>query len=117
LPPNGLFYGRLVHFVILLYIVPRFGTLNLEKSGSPGRSENAEITFPICDSILGKSCSRLCFKTWAGYCHAVKFWAKEPLSFSADSDIFCCLPAVWPGAYPTKSYKYWVTNICKFKYL
>jgi hypothetical protein len=26
-------------------------------------------------------------------------------------------PEVAPGAYPTKSYKYWVTDICNYTYL
>jgi hypothetical protein len=33
---NGIFYGHLVHFVVILYIFPRFGILCREKSGNPG---------------------------------------------------------------------------------
>jgi hypothetical protein len=35
--PNGIFYGHLVHFMVILYIFPRFGLLYQEKSGNPGR--------------------------------------------------------------------------------
>jgi hypothetical protein len=33
--PNGLFYGHLVHFVVIWYIFPRFGISYREKSGNP----------------------------------------------------------------------------------
>jgi hypothetical protein len=32
---NGIFYGHLVHFVVIWYIFLRFGTLYREKSGNP----------------------------------------------------------------------------------
>jgi hypothetical protein len=36
-----IFYGRLVYFVVIWYIYPRFGILYLEKSGNPDvRHEN-----------------------------------------------------------------------------
>jgi hypothetical protein len=35
LRPNGIFYGHLVHLVVIWYIFPRFGMLHREKSGSP----------------------------------------------------------------------------------
>jgi hypothetical protein len=34
--PNGIFYGHLVHFVVIWYILIRFGTLYREKTGNPG---------------------------------------------------------------------------------
>jgi hypothetical protein len=37
LRPNGTFCGHLVHFVVIWYIFPSFGTLYREKSGNPGR--------------------------------------------------------------------------------
>jgi hypothetical protein len=32
-----IFYGHLVYFVVIWYIFPRFGILDQEKSGNPGR--------------------------------------------------------------------------------
>jgi hypothetical protein len=34
--PNGLFYDNLVRFVVICYILSRFGMLYIEKSGNPG---------------------------------------------------------------------------------
>jgi hypothetical protein len=31
-----IFYGHLVYFVVIWYIIPRFGILDKEKSGNPG---------------------------------------------------------------------------------
>jgi hypothetical protein len=36
LRPNGVFYGHLVHFVVIWYIFSRLGMLYREKSGNPG---------------------------------------------------------------------------------
>jgi hypothetical protein len=33
--PTGVFYGHLVHFVVIWYIFTRFGMLHREKSGNP----------------------------------------------------------------------------------
>jgi hypothetical protein len=35
--PNGIFNGHLVHFELILYILSRFGMLNIEKSDNPIR--------------------------------------------------------------------------------
>jgi hypothetical protein len=35
LRPLEIFYGRLVYFVVIWYIFPRFGILDQEKSGNP----------------------------------------------------------------------------------
>jgi hypothetical protein len=35
LRPLEIFYGHLVHFVVIWYISPRFGNLYQEKSGNP----------------------------------------------------------------------------------
>jgi hypothetical protein len=34
--PFGIFFGHLVYFMVIWYIVPRFGMLYQEKSGNPG---------------------------------------------------------------------------------
>jgi hypothetical protein len=36
LRPNGIFYGQLVHFVVIWHIFPRFGMFCREKSGNTG---------------------------------------------------------------------------------
>jgi hypothetical protein len=36
LRPLEIFYGHLVHFVVIWYNFPRFGILDQEKSGNPG---------------------------------------------------------------------------------
>jgi hypothetical protein len=38
LRPLEIFYGHLVHFVVIWYNFPRFGILDQEKSGNPGRN-------------------------------------------------------------------------------
>jgi hypothetical protein len=37
LRPLEIFYGHLVYFVLIWYIFTRFGILDQEKSGNPGR--------------------------------------------------------------------------------
>jgi hypothetical protein len=51
LGPNGTFYGQMVHFVVIWYILwsfgiffPRFGMLNREKSGNPANHTLYPIT-------------------------------------------------------------------------
>jgi hypothetical protein len=39
LQPFGLFYGHLVHFIVIWYICSRLGLLYQEKSGNPGTDD------------------------------------------------------------------------------
>jgi hypothetical protein len=38
LRPLEIFYGHLIYFVAISYIFPRFGILDKDKSGNPGRN-------------------------------------------------------------------------------
>jgi hypothetical protein len=41
--PTGIFYGHLVHFVVIWYIFTRFGMLYREKSGNPASVHDPHI--------------------------------------------------------------------------
>jgi hypothetical protein len=60
--PNGLFYGHLVHFVVIWYILIHFGILYREKSGNPeffwGAETGVDFFFPV---LLNYD------KKWLGY--------------------------------------------------
>jgi hypothetical protein len=52
LESNGIFYGRLVHFVVIWYIFSRFGMLHRAKSGNPGFIEILKMRTMEIKSLL-----------------------------------------------------------------
>jgi hypothetical protein len=64
-----LFYGHLVYFVVIWYVFPRLGILDLEKSGNPGHNASTQkitssqahkeilsFTFKKLHSLLQRQC-------------------------------------------------------------
>jgi hypothetical protein len=54
-----IFYGLLVHFVVIWYIFPRFGILDQEKSGNPVPETKGSFAIGFISSIAFFRCNRV----------------------------------------------------------
>jgi hypothetical protein len=52
LRPLEIFYGHLVHFVVIWYNFPRFGILDQEKSGNPAFDPISEVGVKLTDHFV-----------------------------------------------------------------